>query len=72
MSLLDDKFQNELKDNILYYSAAFTVKSQLQKLECDHCKNKLLLDVEDDEVFQMATYPASSRYKAWYFLHLLC
>ena len=57
MSLLDDKLQNELKDNVLYYIAAFTVKPLLRKLECDHFKDKLLLDVEDDKVFQMATYP---------------
>ena len=50
MSLLDDKLQNELKDNVLYYTAAFPVKSLLRKLECGHCKDKLLLDVEDDSL----------------------
>ena len=54
MSLLDDKLQNEMKDNVPYY---ITVKSLLQKLECGHCKDKLLLDVEDDKVFQMGTHP---------------
>ena len=52
MSLLDDKLQNELKDNVLYYIAAFTVKSLLRKLECGHCKDKPLLDVEDDKSFK--------------------
>ena len=45
--LLDEKLQNEVKDNALYYIAVFTVKSLL-KLECGHFKDKLLLHVEDD------------------------
>ena len=61
MSLLDDKLQNELKYNVLYYNAAFTLKSLFRKLECGHCKDKLSLDVEDDIVFQMATYPVFAK-----------
>ena len=60
-SLLDDKLQNELKNRVLYYIAAFTVKSLLRKLECGHCKDKLLHDVEDHKVFQVATYPVFAK-----------
>ena len=42
-SLLDDNLQNELKDNVLYYVAAFTLKSLLQRLKCSHYKDNLLL-----------------------------
>ena len=43
------------KTIFLYYIAAFTVKSLLWKLVCVHSKDKLLLDVQDDMVFQMVT-----------------
>ena len=49
-------------DNVLYYTGGYILQSLLRKVDCEQCKEALLLDTENPHGQNMVFYPLQAKF----------
>ena len=59
---LDQEGPSEMLDNVLYYIGGYILQSLLRKVDCEQCKEALLLDTENPHGQNMVFYPLQAKF----------
>ena len=58
----DQEGPSEMLDNVLYYIGGYILQSLLRKVDCEQCKEALLLDTENPHGQNMVFYPLQAKF----------